>query len=146
MFRFGLLCPVVLASSNPTFLHHLVADDDQQLPTGLGPPVSNLQLPGQNFTQYICNGTKPLHSCTHDLSKCIPSTHIQGTCLQTNHGNSTASAVCGPVGSGNIKFTIWEGSHNCSGTPVYSTQIIDVCEEAGGGAEFIKLECQTGNK
>jgi len=105
--------------------------------------VDTVQLPGQNFTQYLCNNSKPLDACTNDLSKCYASTHIQGTCLQTGHGSSSATAVCG---LGNIKYKIYVGSHNCTGKAVESTQILDVCEEGGGGKFFVKLECQTGGK
>jgi hypothetical protein len=103
--------------------------------------IDSVQLPGQNFTQYICTGAKPLDECTNDLSSCAAHTHVQGTCLSSGGGKASLTAVC--TSAGTIKFSIYAGSHNCTGNVQYSTQIIDVCEELGGGKEFVKMECST---
>ena len=87
------------------------------------------------FTLNLTTSTLKHHL---SLLQCRASVHVQGSCLQTNHGKSSASAECG---LGSIKYSIYVGSHNCSGPVEVSTQILDVCEEGGGGAYFVKLEC-----
>ena len=102
--------------------------------------IDSVQLPGQNFTQYVCQSATPLDQCTNDISSCDAHVHVQGTCLLSGGGKASLTAVCNDA-LGEIVFSIYAGSHNCTGAVQHSTQLVDVCEELGGGKEFIKMEC-----
>jgi hypothetical protein len=55
-------------------------------------------------------------------------------------GKALLTSVCNDA-LGKIVFSIYAGSHNCTGAVQHSTQLVDVCEELSGGKEFIEMEC-----
>ena len=76
-----------------------------------------------------------------DITECIASTHYQGACLHSAGGHSL-TAMCQASALGLVvDYKLYESSTNCTGaiTPVH--QSTDVCQQGGGGAYFVKLEC-----
>jgi hypothetical protein len=95
---------------------------------------------GQNFTQYLCNGTDSLNWCENgQYDKCKVSTHAQGACLLSAGGHSL-KAVCDSLDA-NVIFSLYETSKDCTGDVITSTELTDLCMQGGGGAYFVKLEC-----
>ena len=92
-----------------------------------------------NFTQYLCNGTSALGDCMNDLSKCQASHHPQGACLHSKGGHSLRSH-CGDAGA-EMHIEIFATSTDCTGLSTNVTQLVDTCQQGGGGAYFVKLEC-----
>jgi tripeptidyl-peptidase I len=93
----------------------------------------------KNFTQYVCKGPDALGNCENDLSKCDGTTHEQGACLHTKSGHSLR-ARCGTEGS--VNFELFETTANCTGAVTKIQQLEDTCQQGGGGAYFVKLECE----
>lgn len=125
--------------SRVPFLCATLAAAASNLDTVVPSPLTGL-APGDTFTQYLCNGTDALDWCMNSkYENCDVSTHTQGDCLPSKGGHSLR-ATCTNFDA-QVTYEIYAESSDCSGAMQKQFQVVDLCQQGGGGEYFVKLEC-----
>lgn len=101
--------------------------------------VDDLSTAAGNVTQYYCTGPNALAYCSQATNKCKKTEVPQNSCRKSMGGHSLTAQCTG--GGAQVVFTIFATTANCTGPNSTITQLTDLCQQGGGGAYFVKLEC-----